>query len=489
MTTSTGYDPCTASTWHPGREVLPTGVAAALVVGTAWHAHPARLLAIGLAVGLVGLVGLAGPVRAPGAGRRSVGVVVLLVVTLAGGGWRGGAAWADLAPDRLGPYAGWVEVVTDPAPVGPATRVVVEVDGERFETFIRRRGMQARAGDWRAGELLLVHGERRHLGPGRVSRVAAQHVVGAFELDWVSDVRAGPLLATASNRVRDLVERGAATLPAADAALLRGLVVGDDRDQPPAMVDAFRVSGLSHLTAVSGQNVAFVLAAAGPLLRRLRTGPRLAGTLVLIAWFVALTRFEPSILRAGVMAGLAAVAGASGRERAPGRLLALAVSGLVLVDPLLVWSVGFWLSVGATLGVCQLGPRLAAHLGGGRVALALGVTLGAQAGVAAPSLLAFGRLPLVSVVTNPLAVPVAGVVMLYGLPAAIVAGAVPAIAPLVMAPAGLGVRWVDTVARLGAWAEPDPPITWAGWLAVAAVVLVAWRSPRRPALAERDARA
>ena len=69
--------------------------------------------------------------------------------------------------------------------------------------------------------------------------------------------------------MRALIDRGADELPADQAALTRGLVIGDDRDQPPAMVERFRASGLSHLTAVSGQNVAFVLAAAGPLLRRL----------------------------------------------------------------------------------------------------------------------------------------------------------------------------------------------------------------------------
>ena len=72
----------------------------------------------------------------------------------------------------------------------------------------------------------------------------------------------------ASNRVRELVERGASALPSDHAALARGLVIGDDRDQPPEMVERFRASGLSHLMAVSGQNVAFVIAAAGPVLRR-----------------------------------------------------------------------------------------------------------------------------------------------------------------------------------------------------------------------------
>ena len=264
---------------------------------------------------------------------------------------------------------------------------------------------------------------------GAAARVSWEHVVGAFRYDVLGDRREGRPLAVASNRVRDLIERGSSSMPSADAALARGLIIGDDRDEPPAMIDRFRRSGLSHLTAVSGQNVAFVLAAAGPLLRRARTGVRLAATLALIGWFVVLTRAEPSVLRAGAMAGLSAVGFALGRQREPPRLLAVAVIGLLLVDPLLR-PLGRLLAVGRRDGGGD-GPRPAARPTAralGPLAVPLGVTLGAQLGVALPSLLVFGRLPLVGTLANLLAVPVAGFVMLYGLPAALLAGAVPPLA-------------------------------------------------------------
>jgi competence protein ComEC len=316
-----------------------------------------------------------------------------------------------------------------------------------------------------------------------VRRVAAQHVVGELHLDWVGDVAAGSPLASASNRVRAIVERAGDTMPGADGALYRGLVIGDDRDQPPEMTDRFRASGLSHLTAVSGQNVAFVLAACGPVLLRLRPTARWLVTLAVIGWFVALTRFEPSILRAGTMAALSASAFLVGRQRAPIDMLALAVLVLLLVDPLLGWSIGFWLSVGATAGVCTAGPWLACRLDAlGPIALPLGITIGAQLGVALPSLLVFGRLPVVSVVANLLAVPVAGFVMLYGLPAGIVAGLMPATAPVVMAPARIATRWVDSVAAVGAALEPGPRTELGGWFAVAVVIAaLIVRSPRRSA--------
>ena len=95
-------------------------------------------------------------------------------------------------------------------------------------------------------------------------------------------------------------------------------------------------------------------------------------------------------------------------------------------------------------------------------------------------MLVFGRLPLVSIPANVLAVPVAGFVMLYGLPAALVAGSVPAVAGVVMFPARLGVRWVDTVALLGERFEPHGRAVWFGWsLVVAGVVVIAAKNRLR----------
>jgi competence protein ComEC len=153
------------------------------------------------------------------------------------------------------------------------------------------------------------------------------------------------------------------------------------------------------------------------------------------------------------------------------RLLACTVAILVLVDPMLVWSVGFWLSTGATAGVCLVAPPLAQRLPGPQWLRApLSVTLGAQIGVALPSWLVFHRLPLVSLPANLLAVPVAGFVMLYGIPGGLAAAVVPPLAPFVMAPCEAGTRWVSTIAYLAAAAEPSPRAAALGWMVVVAGV-------------------
>lgn len=402
--------------------------------------------------------------------------LVLLLCAMAAvvGTWVGARAWEQATPRHLGEYTGWAQIVADPAPYGSGLRVTVEIEDERFDAWLYG-GARRKLADRQSGEFLWLDGRRTELG-GNARRAQIRHVVGRFQADVVGDVIDGSPMARANNRVRDRLQSvSEATMSADDAALFTGLVIGDDARQPVWLIENFRVSGLSHLTAVSGQNVAFVLAAALPLLRRLRPWWRWAATVGLIVWFMALTRFEPSVLRAGVMAVLAATAYVRGQQVRPVRVLSLAVILLVIADPLLVWSVGFWLSVGATLGVCAVGPSLAPRLPGPEwLRLPMAITLGAQLGVALPSVMVFGRLPIMSLPANLAAVPAAGFVMLYGLPAGLLASALPpALQPIVMLPATIGTRWVSTVAQVAAALEPSP--LWAAaWWSLAFACLLAW---------------
>jgi competence protein ComEC len=254
-------------------------------------------------------------------------------------------------------------------------------------------------------------------------------------------------------------------------ALFTGLVIGDDRDQSSAMVQRFRDSGLSHLCAVSGQNVAYLLIIASPLLRRRGSLLKWILTMLLLVWFVALTRGEPSVLRAAFMAGMV-VSNAVLNSPANARIvLSRAVIVLLLIDPMLAWSVGFALSVGATAGLAW------ASAGIGRMTGSRGVfaaTLAAQVGTAPISLLVFGFVPVVSLLANPLAIPVAGVVMTIGIPVALLASAIPALVPLVSWLLMVPVAWVDGVSRFASFLSPRG--WWNGGIWVFVGLLLFYRS-------------
>ncbi|HEY7628324.1 MAG TPA: ComEC/Rec2 family competence protein, partial [Ilumatobacteraceae bacterium] len=317
--------------------------------------------------------------------RRRALLGALCVLLGLSGVWRSATTWAGAHPRHLGDFAGWVTIVGDPVPLGAGLRVTLEVEGERFDTWAYGSARR-RLVDRQVGERVYVEGRRRPLTT-QAHRAQLRHVVGRVDLSAVGDWHDGSRLSATSSRVRIALRHAAERAMAGDdAALFTGLVIGDDSRQSPQMVEVFRASGLSHLTAVSGENVAFIVAAAAPVLRRLRPWWRWATTLALISWFMMLTRFEPSVMRAGVMAIVATTGYVAGRDVSAIRALSCTVTVLALIDPMLVWSVGFWLSTGATAGVCLAGPRLAESLPGPQwLRLPLSVTLGAQVGVAVPS--------------------------------------------------------------------------------------------------------
>lgn len=321
-------------------------------------------------------------------------------------------AEAGLRPVRPVAVHGEVTLVADPVATFGGVRAFVRWHGRRLEARAFGSAVGALSVSL-AGEHVAVGGRLGPVRPGD-SWLRVHHVVGILDVRSAERSGSGSAPWRAANQVRRLIERGAVTLAPKPRSLFTGFVLGDDRDESPIVLDDFRASGLSHLLAVSGENVAFVLALLGPGLRRLRLGGRWAITVGAIGFFALITRGEPSVLRAAVMAGLSVTAGTLGRQVSPLRLLAFAVAALVLVDPFLVDSVGFRLSVGASLGIVLLAPPLRRSLPGPAwLAEALAVTLAAQAGVAPVMLASFGGLPVVAVPANLLAVPVAGLVMVW----------------------------------------------------------------------------
>jgi len=363
----------------------------------------------------------------------------------------GARAWDGLRPPLTGAWSGTVTLAGDPAEVAGALRVDVRIGGKRVEAWAR--GASARAlTDRLAGERVALRGRLQSVPADARARLALRHVGARMTVESASYASAGDVPSRLANGLRRTLLRGARVLPPERRALFAGFVLGDDREQRPEVTDDFRASGLSHLLVVSGENVAFVLALLAPFLNRFRLAGRLVGGVAALALFGILTRWEPSVLRAETMAGIALLAATLGRPVSTLRILGLAVTGLLLVDPFLVRSVGFLLSVGACVGIAVLAAPLAARIPGPRpLATALGVTLAAQIGVTPVLVPTFGGLPVAALPANLLAVPVAGPIMMWGMAAGLAAGWTGGLgARLLHLPTGLAIAWVDGVAHRSA---------------------------------------
>ncbi|HEY8083539.1 MAG TPA: ComEC/Rec2 family competence protein [Solirubrobacterales bacterium] len=247
-------------------------------------------------------------------------------------------------------------------------------------------------------------------------------------------------------------------MPPREAELARGFVLGRDEGIDARTVEDFRRAGLSHLLAVSGQNVALLALLAIPVLAALGIPlrMRLVWVLGLIAVYVPLAGAGPSIQRAGTMGALAVLATLAGRRTSRFYALALAAILTLAVDPHIAADVGWQLSFAAVLGILLMATPLRAALlgqigaGSWQRVLAEGSAMTIAATVATAPLIAFhfGAFSTMTLVANLLALPAVAPAMWLGMLTA-AAGQFPAlpVEPL----NALNALLLAYIAQIAAW--------------------------------------
>lgn len=382
--------------------------------------------------------------------RRRVALLVVGGALLAAS--LGSLAWSGLvAPVHPVVIDKEVTLLSDPVDIRGALRVDVRVGTRRVEAWARGEAASGLR-DRLAGERVVVQGRLVAPSPQARDWLARRHIATRLQVSGVGNWRQGGLIARVANTARRTLSAGARPLDDRQRPLFTGFVLGDDRGQRQEVASDFRAAGLTHLLVVSGQNVAFVIVLARPLVSRLSLRWRWAVTLLLLGFIIVITRAEPSVLRATAMAAIAATAVERGMPASRLRILALAVAGVVLIDPLLVHAMGFQLSVGASLGIVMLAGPIAVRIPGPRwFGELLAVTVAAQVGVAPIIIPAFDGLPVASLPANLLAVPAAGPLMMWGLVGGMLAGVLgPPFDAVLHFPTSLLVNWVSGVAEWAA---------------------------------------
>jgi competence protein ComEC len=410
----------------------PQVLAAALCTGLA-AANAVRAETV-LAVTLIGVGGVVS-LAAHGQQR-----LVALAICLALAGWWWGSARLD-ALDRS-PLA---------ARVGLAERARLVVTGParqgRYD--VRAPGLVLRFGEAPVGEPVLLRLPRGRAPPqGAVIEAVGQladphgpkngfdertwlrrhgiHVVLRAHTFRIVGQRGG--LGGVADALRGHLQRSVARgLTGERAAVLEGVLLGEDAGLSDQLRQRFRASGLYHLLAVSGQNVAFV--AGGALILAWLLGlPRLAGelgALAAIGAYVIAVGAQPSVVRAGVAGSLGSLAWLT--ARASDRWHFLFVGGIVLLgwNPYPLLDAGFQLSFAAVVAIFVLAPRFVRFLEGYPLwmPLRLVVAVSAACGLATAPIawFQFHSLQLLTLPANALAAPAVAPLLGLALAAAAIA--------------------------------------------------------------------
>ncbi len=335
------------------------------------------------------------------------------------------------------------------------------------------------AGNWHSSiaNVVLVLGSGQWDQPA--PPVPGQHLAGLGRLSEAAPgqrqghwLRASSLIAptgTAGGRApterwRERLASESEVLPGEGPALLPGMVMGDRSVQSAELSADMKTSGLAHLTAVSGANVAMLLGSVLWACRFCGLGrwPALALSLLGLVGFVVLVHPEPSVIRAAVMGSIGALAVYAGRGRQALTALCVCVVLILAWDPWYATEPAFQLSALATAGIVLMGQRLAGlcrRIMPGWLADGVGVSTSAQL-FCLPVLL--GLAPVFStysVPANILVAPLVPLVTVAGTAGLVLAGIPgPWLKPFVWV-AGIPASWIGGLGH-GAAGLPGAALDW-----------------------------
>jgi competence protein ComEC len=209
-------------------------------------------------------------------------------------------------------------------------------------------------------------------------------------------------------------------LSAEKAALMAAMLTGYRENLTEPMENAFSAAGLSHIMAVSGANLGFLLLPLLWLLRNLGIHRKAAAiaSFPFIFFFVLITGMEASVLRACVMASV--IMAGKAMDRKADLLNSLGIASLILLtaNPFMLFDAGFLLSFGATAGLALLYARVHNMIPVKVPKLireTFAATVAAQAGVLPLLILFFSKLSLVSLIANLFVVPLTGITTVTGM--------------------------------------------------------------------------
>jgi len=374
---------------------------------------------------------------------------------------------ADLAALEPGEVIIVGRVASPPVPGGWGYRADVRVEHLWYDEqeVLRGGGVEVFAGDLGGvgvGDRVRVDGEislpqpgeddfdyARYLATRRISAVVEATGVWPVdeELGWIGRVHR-----------RTDVALGYGLRPQ-EAAVVRGMVLGDRSLIPEDLEEAFQNSGITHVLAISGQHVAVLAVVIYFVLRAfaLPMSLRIPITLALIWLYIVVAGAPPSAIRAGVVATLVLAARLFGRQISALHFMTTMLAAVLAYNPLLVYNTGFQLSVTAVFGILLLRKPLRSLVEGtllrpfkkpAAVSNLLSVSLAAQIATAPIVAAAFEEVSIIGALTNLIAVPLSGPILTLGLLGSVAGNIAPALAYPLNASNGFLVTILEWTARL-----------------------------------------
>jgi competence protein ComEC len=322
-----------------------------------------------------------------------------------------------------------------------------------------------------------------------LARQGVHSLLRRAQVTLLAEKQANPLLYHLLAFKRYAQSTIASILPEPQAALLTGILLGVETGIPDELMDDFSATGTTHIIAISGFNITIISGIFAGLARRLFGHRRAVWVAIAgVAVYTVFVGASAAVVRAALMGVLYLWARHLGRASFAPVSLAAAAVVMTALNPYTLWDAGFQLSVAATAGLVlytepleRCFERALARVTSAErarqivelVSEALIVTLAAQVTTLPIILSTFGRLSLVTLLTNFLILPVQSYVMIFGGFAMLLGLAVQPLGQVVGWIAWVFLTYTIEMVRLTARVpRAAVPVQMAGWMVFAYYALL-----------------
>ncbi len=204
------------------------------------------------------------------------------------------------------------------------------------------------------------------------------------------------------------------------ASLLTGILIGDKAGISEEIQSDFRDSNLSHMLAISGAHVSYVILGVTFALDKIKIGKRLSKvfTIMFLTFFTILTGATPSVQRASIMAIYILVGNLLYKK--PNILISISLSMLILLiqNPYNLLDIGFQLSYGGTIGIVYFYKKIKFKKFKikilQKVIEMMIITLSANIVIIPIMMLHYNTISFTFLISNVLASPILGIVIILG---------------------------------------------------------------------------
>lgn len=276
------------------------------------------------------------------------------------------------------------------------------------------------------GDSLYIEGEfkqpeeaRNYKGYNYKQYLKTKKIIGTVELEKVKILKSsnGSFIHNIQKYIRDTIN---GTLTDEEGNLLLAILLGDKDKLSEDIQESFKTSNLSHMLAVSGAHVSYIILGLTYVLQNSIIGKKNGKIvcIIFLLFFMAITNFTPSVTRACIMAVLTLFSGIIYRKSDVYTNISVAALITLIFNPYNLLDLGFQLSYGGTIGIIIFIKRIQEKKSNSKVInyikqMAL-VSIYANIIIIPIMMYHFNTVSFTFIISNIMASPILGIIVITG---------------------------------------------------------------------------